>query len=116
MDTKGNYSVAGVRFQGLRYRNTVAQRSKAYREENHLGKNTLVPVDAVGRLREAARPGHHRRAREAPGPRVAAASGLPLQRVQSLIEANTDERAVGILGEPGVNVLALNLALDKLRS
>ncbi len=46
--------------------------------------------------------------------RVAAVRHLPLATVQRLIEQNTDGRALGFLGEPGVNVLELNLALDNL--
>jgi K+-transporting ATPase ATPase C chain len=45
-------------------------------------------------------------------PRVARERGLPLDRVLELVEAHTDERSLGFLGEPGVNVLELNLALD----
>ena len=39
---------------------------------------------------------------------------LPLATVQKLIKQNTDGRSWGFFGEPGVNVLELNLALDKL--
>jgi len=46
--------------------------------------------------------------------RVAAVRHLPLQTVQKLIEQSTDGRSWGFFGEPGVNVLALNIALDKL--
>ena len=45
--------------------------------------------------------------------RVAAVRHLPLDTVQKLIDRNTDGRSLGFLGEPGVNVLKLNLALDK---
>lgn len=38
---------------------------------------------------------------------------LPLDRVNQLIDDNTDGRGLGLFGEPGVNVLELNLALDK---
>jgi len=48
--------------------------------------------------------------------RIAAVRQLPLERVQQLIDANTDGRSLGFLGEPGVNVLELNLALDKEQS
>ena len=44
--------------------------------------------------------------------RVAAVRGLPLARVEGLIAAHTEGRSLGLLGEPGVNVLELNLALD----
>ncbi|WP_454620593.1 K(+)-transporting ATPase subunit C [Bradyrhizobium cenepequi] len=45
-------------------------------------------------------------------PRVAKARNLPEQQVRQLVEANTKGRFAGVLGEPRVNVLALNLALD----
>ena len=47
--------------------------------------------------------------------RVAAARHLPVATVQSLVSQNTDGRAIGFLGEPGVNVLTLNIALDALK-
>jgi K+-transporting ATPase ATPase C chain len=46
--------------------------------------------------------------------RVAAARHLPVSEVQSLVSQNTDGRDAGFLGEPGVNVLKLNIALDAL--
>ena len=46
--------------------------------------------------------------------RVAQVRGLPTNQVEILIIKNTDERFLGIFGEPGVNVLKLNLALDAI--
>jgi K+-transporting ATPase ATPase C chain len=46
-------------------------------------------------------------------PRVAKARGLPVEQVTALVEANTKGRLLGLLGEPRVNVLALNMALDQ---
>jgi K+-transporting ATPase ATPase C chain len=45
--------------------------------------------------------------------RIAATRALPLARVNALIDAHTDGRGLGLFGEPGVNVLELNLALDQ---
>ena len=45
--------------------------------------------------------------------RVAKERGLSLNRVHELVDENTDGRWLGLFGEPGVNVLELNLALDE---
>lgn len=48
--------------------------------------------------------------------RISRARGLPPNQVQSLVDAHIEQRTLGVLGEPRVNVLALNLALDRIQS
>jgi K+-transporting ATPase ATPase C chain len=72
-----------------------------------------VPVDAVTTSGSGVDP-HISRANAAiQAHRIAAVRHLPLDRVDKLIADNTDGRFLGVIGEPGVNVLELNLALDK---
>jgi potassium-transporting ATPase KdpC subunit len=71
-----------------------------------------VPVDAVTSSGSGVDP-HISQANAAiQAHRIASIRRLPLARVQKLIDDNTDGRSLGVLGEPGVNVLELNLALD----
>jgi K+-transporting ATPase ATPase C chain len=94
---------------------TIKQNIASYRAENNLDTNTLVPADAVTASGSGLDPHISLRNAELQAPRVAKARNLPLEKVQSLVRANTDAADLGILGEPGVNVLALNLALDQLK-
>ncbi len=72
-----------------------------------------VPVDAVTTSASGVDP-HISQANAAiQAHRIAAVRHLPLARVKQLIAAHTDGRFAGFLGEPGVNVLELNIALDK---
>jgi potassium-transporting ATPase KdpC subunit len=72
-----------------------------------------VPVDAVTTSGSGVDP-HISKANAAiQAHRIAAVRHLPLTRVNALIKSNTDGRFLGVIGEPGVNVLELNLALDK---
>jgi K+-transporting ATPase ATPase C chain len=74
-----------------------------------------VPVDAVTSSASGVDP-HISQANAAiQAHRVAMVRKLPLSTVQKLIEDNTDGRFIGLLGERGVNVLELNLALDELK-
>ncbi len=75
-----------------------------------------VPVDAVTSSSSGVDP-HISEANAAiQARRIASVRRLPLAKVQSLISDHTDGRFLGVLGEPGVNVLELNLALDGISS
>jgi len=73
-----------------------------------------IPVDAVTTSGSGIDPDISQAYAALQARRVAAVRHLPLATVQKLISENTDGRSWGIFGEPGVNVLELNLALDKL--
>ena len=94
----------------------VRRRVEAYRVENALASDTLVPADAVTTSASGLDPHISPRNAELQIARVARARGISAQRLRTLIEAHTEPRTFGILGEPRVNVLELNLALDRLAS
>jgi K+-transporting ATPase ATPase C chain len=72
-----------------------------------------IPVDAVTTSASGIDPHISPAYAQLQAARVAEVSGLPLQRVQELIDDATDGRSLGFLGEPGVNVLELNISLDE---
>ncbi len=72
-----------------------------------------VPVDAVTQSASGVDPHISEANARIQAHRVAAVRKLPLARVEDLIAAHTDGRSLGLLGEPGVNVLELNIALDQ---
>jgi K+-transporting ATPase ATPase C chain len=92
----------------------VDDRIRAYREENGLDDDTPVPVDAVTGSSSSLDPHISVANARIQASRVAEARNLDLDVVLELIDDHTDSRALGFLGEPGVNVLELNLALDEL--
>jgi K+-transporting ATPase ATPase C chain len=72
-----------------------------------------VPVDAVTESASGVDPHISEANARIQAHRIAAVRRLPLAQVEDLISAHTDGRFLGLLGEPGVNVLRLNIALDK---
>jgi potassium-transporting ATPase KdpC subunit len=90
----------------------VEERVAAYRDENGLSPTDPVPIDAVTASASGLDP--HITVANAllQLARVAVARGITEEEVRQLVDRHTEGRALGVLGEPGVNVLELNLALD----
>ena len=83
-----------------------------YRKENNLTPDVLIPADAVTSSGSGLDPHISVRNAQLQTERVVKARSLDENGVRALIEKFTDGRQLGILGEPRVNVLKLNLALD----
>ena len=98
-------------------REEVREYMKAYlRLEKPFGESLTgedVPVDAVTQSASGVDPHISEANARIQAHRIAAVRDIPLTQVEDLISANTDGRFLGLLGEPGVNVLELNIALDE---
>jgi K+-transporting ATPase ATPase C chain len=92
---------------------SVKRRAEAYRAENGLSDDRPVPADAVTASGSGLDPHISLGNAFLQAPRVAHHRGMDRQTMVELIQANTEGRGIGILGEPRVNVLKLNLALDR---
>lgn len=92
---------------------TVKQRVADYRRENRLARGTKVPADAVTASASGLDPHISVANARLQAPRVARARRMSVAKVNHLIDAHTDGRVLGFMGEPGVNVLELNIALDQ---
>jgi len=91
----------------------VVQRIAALRAADP-GNTRPVPVDLVTASGSGLDPEISPAAAEYQLTRVSRARGLAPEKVQTLVESHTSHRTLGVLGEPRVNVLQLNLALDAL--
>lgn len=90
----------------------VRERVKAYAAENNLSPDTKIPADAVTASGSGLDPDISVRNADLQAARVARARGMPLDEVKRYIREFTEGPQLGFLGDPAVNVLKLNLALD----
>ncbi len=117
-------SAAGAGYDGLAssasnlgptnpaFLSSIDERVATYREENSLPASQLVPVDAVTASGSGLDPDISVANAKLQAARVASARGVSVDEVLAAVQAHTTGRQWAILGEPGVNVLELNLALD----
>jgi K+-transporting ATPase ATPase C chain len=89
--------------------------ARAYRLDNGLTSDAMIPADAATRSASGLDPDISPKNAETQIPRVARARQLSPQRVRNLVAANTTGRTWRVFGEPRVNVLKLNLALDDIK-
>jgi potassium-transporting ATPase KdpC subunit len=92
----------------------VQERIGAYRDENGLDADAPVPVDAVTASASGVDPSISITNAQLQAPRVADARGMSVDEVLALVDDHTSSRTLGFLGEKGVNVLELNMALDEV--
>ena len=92
---------------------SVKKRVEAYRFENGLPPDLPVPADAVTASGSGLDPHISLKNAFLQAPRVAQARGIGTEVIERIIRANTEGRDFGVFGEPRVNVLKLNLELDR---
>jgi len=90
----------------------IKDRVDAYRKENGLNADESVPADTVTASGSGLDPHISLRNAELQLPRVDKARAMSEEKLRELIKQNTDARDFGLFGDPGVNVLSLNRALD----
>ena len=120
------HSAAGQGYDGLssggsnlgplskKLNDSLKERLSRYRTENNLSPEVLVPADAVTASASGLDPHISLKNALLQTPRVAATRSVGDKTVLKQIEHYTEGRDLGIFGEPRVNVLMLNLALDRL--
>jgi K+-transporting ATPase ATPase C chain len=96
-------------------KNAINDRIEAYRKENGLRNSEPVPADAVTASGSGLDPHISVHNAELQTLRVAKTRSLSEDKVRELVRQNTEGPDLGFLGEPGVNVVTLNRALDQLR-
>lgn len=113
-----DYNAAGTAFNNLgpnskELSDQLKKNRAAYMRDEQLRPGEEVPVDAVMGSASGVDPHISEANARIQARRVADARGIPLEHVLWLVAEHTDGRGLGVLGEPGVNVLELNLALEE---
>jgi K+-transporting ATPase ATPase C chain len=113
------YNGAGTAFNNLgpnsrELSDTLSENRRAYATRELLEPGEDVPVDAVTFSGSSVDPHISEENAEIQARRISEARGIPLEKVLALVAEHTDGRGLGVFGEPGVNVLELNLALEEL--
>lgn len=93
----------------------VAQREAAFRQAHNLPPDVAIPVEMLFASGSGLDPHISPQAARLQVGRVAQARHLPPEQVAALVEAHIEGPQIGFLGQPRVNVLVLNLALDELQ-
>lgn len=91
----------------------IVEQEKKIRTENSLAQNQKIPVDLLTASASGLDPHISPEAAYLQAERVAASRKVSLEKVNAIVEKHIEKRQYGILGEPRVNVLQLNLALDQ---
>jgi K+-transporting ATPase ATPase C chain len=121
--TQTQYNASASSFTNLGPNSTVAEQTfksnldaylKLERPFDHGLTAAQVPIDAVTSSASGVDPQISPANADIQANRIAAVRHLSHSEVMKLINNNTDARFIGLLGEPGVNVLELNLALDRM--
>jgi K+-transporting ATPase ATPase C chain len=92
----------------------LAQRASAYRSQNNISSDTLIPADAITTSGSGLDPHISIANALLQLPRVASARSLSETDLRNLIEEYTEGPTLGLFGQARINVLRINLALDKI--
>lgn len=110
----GNSGASNLAPTSKKLIDSVTERVEAYRKENKLTSVDQVPVDAVTASASGLDPDISVANAQLQAKRVAAERGLTVQQVLTVVHAHTRGPQFGLLGYPRINVLELNIELDKL--
>mgnify|MGYP000476396771 FL=1 len=93
---------------------SISDAADAFRQDNDLAEGDIIPSDAVTSSGSGLDPDISLKNAYMQINRVAAARNMPPEDVKNIVDEYADRPALGILGEPKINVLVLNLLLDDM--